>query len=186
MAAPPRAWPAAGRGDAADSPVLPAVAADEWALAAVAEVGRAVPAVGATTPGIWAAGWCAVAVPVPAPALAWAGAGAEAGDPSPGIAACPWAGCPPAGCPPAVVPPSLAWFPVESVATGCAAACDVAAAGVGAGCAAADAPVEAADAAGVGVGDACADCGWAEGTDGDGPSNRYRLYSFMIAMRFAP
>ena len=103
------------------------------------------PAVGATRPGICAAGWRAAADP--APALAGTVVGAMAGDPSPGMVACPPvacspAGCPVAGCPSAVVPPALGWPAAGCVAGGCATAGCVAA-----GCD----PVIAGDAAGVGA-----------------------------------
>jgi hypothetical protein len=63
------------------------------AAAGVAVAGPALPALGATTPGIGAAVGCAAADPAPVPAEAVAGAGAvagaRAGEPSPGMVACP-------------------------------------------------------------------------------------------------
>ena len=88
------------------------------------------PAVGATTPGICAAGVCAAADPAPVPAEVVAGT--RPGEPSPGMVACP---------------PCAA---ADGVAVGCAllgcavVGCDWVDAGAG-------------DATGVGVADACAD-----------------------------
>ena len=124
-------------------------AADGVAVAVaggVAVAGPALPALGATTPGIGAAGGCAAADPAPVPAEA--GAGARSGEPSPGMVACP---------------PCAAAVGVEA---GCALPGRAA---VGCGW------VDAGDAAGAGVADACADWGCTDGVIGSAPSNRYRL-----------
>ena len=56
----------------------------------------ALPAVGATTPGICAADGCAAAAPALVPAEVVAGA--RAGEPSPGMVACVLLGCGAVGC----------------------------------------------------------------------------------------